>query len=243
MALQLNTISWGDGPRRALLLHGITSNAAAWWRLGPDIASVGYTVVAADLRGHGSSPRGDAYHVSDYAGDVLVLGSWDLVIGHSMGGAVATVAQAMDGSWSRRLVLVDPVVVIPDAEQAIGWLAEDFESPPDAGALARANPAWATQDATTKADALRQTRVEVVHKTFTINDPWDQRELFSRLGVPTLVIGADPEQGALVPPELGLELAAYRLVEFTQVMGSHSMHRDAYEELWQVLLPWVTWEV
>jgi hypothetical protein len=57
------------------------------------------------------------------------------------------------------------------------------------------------------------------------------------------VIGADPEQGTLVPPELGLELAAYRLVEFTQVMGSHSMHRDAYEELWQVLLPWVTWEV
>ena len=59
----------------------------------------------------------------------------------------------------------------------------------------------------------------------------------------TTVAGADPELGALVPPELGSELAAHHLVEFTQVMGSHSMHRDAYEELWQVLLPWVTSEV
>jgi pimeloyl-ACP methyl ester carboxylesterase len=243
MPLPLNTISWGDGLKRALLLHGITSNAAGWWRLGPDIAAQGYTVVAADLRGHGSSPRREAYHVSDYAEDVLALGTWDLVIGHSVGGAIATAAQATEGSWSRRLVLEDPVVVIPDAEKAIAWLASDFEGPPDADALLRANPAWAAEDAATKAEALRQTSVEVVQKTFRVNDPWDQRELFARLEVPTLVIGADPELGALVPPQLGSELAAHPLVEFTQIMGSHSMHRDAYDDLWRTLLPWVTSDV
>lgn len=240
MPLPLNTVSWGEGSRRALLLHGITSNAAGWWRLGPDVAAQGYAVVAADLRGHGLSPPGDSYHVADYAADVLALGSWDLVIGHSMGGAIATVAQAQDSSWSRRLVLEDPLVVIPDAHKAIAWLAADFEEPPDADALARANPAWAAEDAATKANALRQTSVEVVRQTFITNDPWDQRELFARLGVPTLVIGADPGAGALVPPDLGWELGSNPLVEFARVNGSHSMHRDAYDDLWSVLLPWVT---
>jgi len=53
------TISWGspnDPP--LLLVHGVTSNAAIWWRIGPALAAAGRRVIAVDMPGHGRSARG-----------------------------------------------------------------------------------------------------------------------------------------------------------------------------------------
>ena len=57
----LSTTVWGEGPHRALLLHGLTSAGSTWWRLAEDLAKIGYAVVAPDLRGHGTSPAGDDF--------------------------------------------------------------------------------------------------------------------------------------------------------------------------------------
>ena len=59
----LATTVWGNGPRRAMLLHGLTSAATTWWRVGPALAALGFTVVAPDLRGHGKSPAGDSLSI------------------------------------------------------------------------------------------------------------------------------------------------------------------------------------
>ncbi len=49
-----SALTWGDPAARPLLLiHGVTSSAAAWWRLGPAFAASGRRVVAVDLPGHG----------------------------------------------------------------------------------------------------------------------------------------------------------------------------------------------
>jgi pimeloyl-ACP methyl ester carboxylesterase len=47
---------WGAGPRRALLLHGLGSSGASWWRIAEALAEREFQVCAPDLRGpgHGS---------------------------------------------------------------------------------------------------------------------------------------------------------------------------------------------
>jgi len=233
MPLALNTITWGDGPRSILLLHGITSNAAGWWRLGPALAEVGFTAVAADLRGHGDSPKSDDHRLDAYVEDVMALGdSWDVVLGHSVGGAVATVASASDQSWTGKLILEDPAIVIPDLGAAIAWLVADFDGEITAERIAGKSPEWPREDAETKAKALLACGPEVVELAFAQNDPWDVREQVAALAVPTTIIGADPTGAPLIPTWFGHELATNPAVTFVQVMGSHSMHRDRWDDFW-----------
>ncbi|MBA2312787.1 MAG: alpha/beta fold hydrolase [Actinobacteria bacterium] len=116
--LELATLEWGKEGPRALLIHDSTSLARSWWRLGAEMARAGYRVTAPDLRGHGDSPPGDDYLLGSYATDVLALGSeWDVVVGHSLGGAIAAIAQRTDRSFAARLVLEDPVLSLPDPER------------------------------------------------------------------------------------------------------------------------------
>ena len=55
--------------------------------------------------------------------------------------------------------------------------------------------------------------------------------------MPTLLIGADPEFGAFIPPLLGEAAAGTNpLIEFVTIRGgSHSMHRDEYDRYWSVV--------
>jgi pimeloyl-ACP methyl ester carboxylesterase len=79
-----------------VLLHGLGATRHVWQpMLGHAFARWRDAWVAPDLRGHGASPRAEAYALDDHAADVARLvqatGRWGeiVVIGHSMGGAVA----------------------------------------------------------------------------------------------------------------------------------------------------------
>jgi pimeloyl-ACP methyl ester carboxylesterase len=92
-----------------VLVHGITECRRSW---DPLIASLAaeYRVVAIDLRGHGESERRAPYDVTTMAVDlravVDAVGVADpLVVGHSLGGAVATLYAA--GNPVRGVVNVD----------------------------------------------------------------------------------------------------------------------------------------
>jgi pimeloyl-ACP methyl ester carboxylesterase len=84
----------------AILLHGVMDAAATWDMVAPTLADAGFRVLAPDMRGFGDGPRvpsGAYYHFPDYAFDVADIveatvppGSPLLLIGHSMGGTVAT---------------------------------------------------------------------------------------------------------------------------------------------------------
>jgi pimeloyl-ACP methyl ester carboxylesterase len=86
--------------RAALLLHGFMDAGASWELVAPTLCAAGYRVLAPDLRGFGEGPRvpaGAYYHFPDYVLDtaeiVRVLLGEDAplhVVGHSMGGTVAT---------------------------------------------------------------------------------------------------------------------------------------------------------
>ena len=81
----------GDGPP-LVLLHGITENRRAW---DPIPLNDHYRVVRVDLRGHGASPGEDPYDLPTLARDVHAVVEKEateppIVVGHSMGAAIAT---------------------------------------------------------------------------------------------------------------------------------------------------------
>ena len=233
--LHLATLGWGKGGRRALLIHGITSSARGWWRLGAEMARAGYEVMAPDLRGHGDSPAGADYKLDSYASDVLALGSdWDVVLGHSLGGAIALVAQSTDQHFARRMVLEDPLLRLTDPEGFIADYTRPFEDP-SAAAVLDQNPRWHPQDARVKEESLRASSPEVVRRTTLQNQLLDLTPAASSLEVPALLIAADPALDALVGPELGEEIAsANHLITFETLEGAgHSLHRDSYRDFWR----------
>ena len=83
-----------------VLIHGITQNRETW-RPVADALTTDHRVLLVDLRGHGESPLGDGYDPFNYGTDVVETMSAagitepPLVIGHSLGGVVATVVAGM----------------------------------------------------------------------------------------------------------------------------------------------------
>jgi pimeloyl-ACP methyl ester carboxylesterase len=100
------------GPRPIVLLHGLNSSHGCWIRVLPGLAATGRYVLAPDLPGFGGSdPVGEGYDVEAVADavaaalDALDLPAVDLV-GHSLGGLVATVLADRHPQRVARLVLV-----------------------------------------------------------------------------------------------------------------------------------------
>src|SRR5438309_75024 len=115
-------LSWGAERTElptALLLHGITSTALSWVRVGPALCER-YRVYALDMRGHGDSikPARGAYSLRHTADDAAAfIKALDLespvLIGHSWGGATAIVLASGAGSQEpspnfSHVILEDP---------------------------------------------------------------------------------------------------------------------------------------
>lgn len=83
----------GSSPsRRGLILHGILGSAKNWRSFARSLSAKApdWEWVLADLRGHGDSPSGTPPHtLQKCAEDLLALGPFDIVVGHSFGGKVA----------------------------------------------------------------------------------------------------------------------------------------------------------
>ncbi len=108
----------GTGPL-TMVIHGITESRASTRPLSEALA-VNRTVLAVDLRGHGESALADSYRMDEAATDIhetlLVAGFTDadrpLVIGHSLGGVVATAYGALFPT--RGVIDIDQVLTLGD---------------------------------------------------------------------------------------------------------------------------------
>jgi len=112
--LRLRYREWGDASSPpVVLLHGGSAHAHWWDFFAPAIADT-YRILALDLRGHGDSDHADppAYRTGDYTRDLaqfveaMALGRIDL-IGHSLGGMVATAYAGLAPQHLKSLVVVD----------------------------------------------------------------------------------------------------------------------------------------
>ncbi|MTV24923.1 alpha/beta hydrolase [Nitriliruptoraceae bacterium ZYF776] len=145
----------GSGPL-LVLLHGITEDRRSFDPLTDDLAR-DHTVLRVDLRGHGRSPEADTYDLASMAGDVAALveqvgdGRVPLVVGHSMGGTVATayaaafptrgvvdVDQSLDLAGLQAQVReLEPLLRSPEHHLAIGAVFEALRGPLPADEVTR----------------------------------------------------------------------------------------------------------
>jgi pimeloyl-ACP methyl ester carboxylesterase len=214
--IPFSSIEWGQPPDRPLvLIHGVTSSARIWWRVGPALAATGRRVIAVDLPGHGLTGHWLGHHrFADNAADVAAwihaagLAEPALqVVGHSWG---ALTAAALPGSGIRpaTLVLLDPPAV---AHAVISQMANDPSEHPHGDLaqtidrLRRANPAWPDGDVEAKAEALIQLDVDAARAVLLDNGDWDGGLAAladpARSGIPTWLIRADPAAGGYIPDD------------------------------------------
>ncbi len=104
-----------------LMLHGGGQTRHSWRKAGPMLAGAGWQTYALDARGHGESywaADGD-YSFEGFVDDLLAvvdqLGEKPVIIGASLGGITAMLAEGERGEVAKALVLVD---IAPRVEPA-----------------------------------------------------------------------------------------------------------------------------
>jgi N-formylmaleamate deformylase len=248
-------LSWGaertDLPAM-VLLHGITSSALSWVRVGPSLADR-YRVYAFDMRGHGDSikpPRG-AYSLRHTADDALAfiaaLGlERPALMGHSWGGATAIVLASGAGTQApvpalSHVILEDPAhnfgrgdpeVRAMNYTRDIGRPAEELR--PE---IAASNPGWTEADIEGKIDAMQKVTREAVIGVFDeAGQAGNLLPLLANIAAPTLLIRADPALGALFN-DTDWALAKQYLPAHSRAVqidgATHNIHRSKFEAFMQ----------
>lgn len=127
----------GQGPP-LVLLHGITEDRTSWDPFVGTLANR-FTLVRVDFRGHGKSDPVEQATLDDLVSDVkAVIDFLDLgipaVLGHSLGGVVATWMAAQQ--YARRVVCVDQRISVRSFQKILSESRERFFSDEFPDALA-----------------------------------------------------------------------------------------------------------
>jgi pimeloyl-ACP methyl ester carboxylesterase len=194
-----------------IALHGHPGTASVWDETAREIGDVGgYRFLALTQRGYGLSDRTGPYCFETFAADVLAFADARelerfVLVGHSMGGTVASLVAAQSSTRLLGLVLVDSVapresvrLPAPARPSSAESLPYDWELVPAIlGQLATPEPRW-----------------------------WSS---LARITVPTLVIagGSTSHVPQAVLADAAALIPQARLV--TLEGAGHSPHRDAPE--------------
>jgi pimeloyl-ACP methyl ester carboxylesterase len=201
-----------------------------WWQIGRALVAAGYPSAAPDLRGHGESPRSDRYTLDGYARDVVSShsGPWDLVIGHSLGGATAVRAATLDPGFASRYLLIDPAIDLDAATVATlrSELVAEAEHPPSVAQLIADHPAWHREDAERKHAAIRATTPFVMAATFDDNPEWQLGAELSDISTRVHILGADLDP-LYTSNDFERHVRPGSILTFEIVSDTgHSIHRD-----------------
>jgi pimeloyl-ACP methyl ester carboxylesterase len=236
--VQLAVHASGSGPRTAILIHGIMSDHRAWHRVSAELQAKGFRVLAVDLAGHGASPRSHRYTPRGWADDVvetvtpLLSGPPDLVMGHSLGGLVATLAA--DRLAPRAAIYVDPAFAFPRGIRGMLFkLAFAIAPRPRRSALVRWNPRWSAEDVEIELATLRD---------------WDKRTILGfadsrpivpplRLVAPSLVVLA--EKSLLITDVAAATLRRLGMTVETVAGAGHTVFRDDHARFMRVIEEWL----
>jgi pimeloyl-ACP methyl ester carboxylesterase len=198
--MQLPSRTWGDpaSARRVLLVHGLNGSSETWQRFALRLVDDGWHVTAVDLRGHASAPAPDGYTLAAYAAD-LPRRDWNLVVGHSLGGASSLLAASTPG-FAQRLVLLDPVLEIDAADRDAIVADQLAELELTVESLTAAKPHWHPDDIASKVDAARRSSIATARGSFDDNPDWNLIAEASTASVPTLITTPTGTSSRRPPP-------------------------------------------
>lgn len=215
----------GQGPT-VILIHGLAASIYSWRKTILPVAQAGYRVIAYDNRGFGFSDKPSrGYSNRDYV--ELLVGLLDslqihdaVLVGHSMGGAVAAETALDHPERVRGLVLVDAAglgVRWPFLLRVARWplVSAVFERFRGRGMTARilkslyADPTRVTEE---DVDQYYAPVVEpgFAHSLRAVLESYRFDALRGRLeevGVPTLVMWGALDR--VIPPSLGQDMVAH----------------------------------
>lgn len=234
----------------ALLVHGVTGWHRTWWRVGPALAAAGLHVVAVDQRGHGRSPRiSGTVTVRDLATDleaavVELGGRVDLLVGHSLGGAVAAELAFLHPERVGRLVLEDPPGISRAGDEA--WLTrqaaelEAAHADPDAevGRALVTNPRWEHEDARQDVEGKALADGSGILDSFRAGIGVRVLDLLHRLEVPTLLLLADPQRSVFPPTARDSLRPGPGGLETISFDAGHTIHRDRFDDYVAAIVGW-----
>lgn len=247
----------GDGPP-LLALHGWLDNAGSFVRLAPLLPQRSWRMV--DMPGHGLSfhrSQGAWYHFIDNVSDLLALvDSWgweefDLV-GHSMGGGVATLLAAAAPQRVRTLTLIEAIG--PLARQDDSEVVNDMQK----GMADRLRAASKQTRVHSNRESMRVARSQAMgglslratddllerglkqvdggytwssDPRLTLHTPLRAAEaqilaLLRAITCPKLLILADPATSYLDGPLAQARIEALQPIEVLRLPGTHHLHLE-----------------
>ena len=250
--------TWGDESLPKLLaLHGWLDNAASFDALAPLLCGH-FHIVAIDFPGHGRSdwrPPGAWYHYVDDLSEALAatdaLG-WNRfgLLGHSLGGAVASMLAGACPQRIERLLLIEALGPLTQtAEQTLGTLQRAFA---ERGAAADKSPRlFADLDEAVAArmranDLSREAARMLVERGIKpvaggltwSTDPrllltspvrYTEEQVLAVLrGIraPTGLILAEPEQPYMPREPMNWRIAQVDGIEVVRMAGTHHLHLE-----------------
>jgi pimeloyl-ACP methyl ester carboxylesterase len=249
VALQHWPAAAGRARGRLVLIHGLSSIADSWWRMGPALAQDGWDVTAVDQAGHGGRPLPGEASEETLAAAIraVVPDGPDVLVGHSLGAFTALALLARDRGWARIAILEEPASLLESdtcLALADGIVADVAAVRANRGPVVdrvrREHPEWAEEDVHWAVEGIAQM------------EPAPFARRLRRLGVdarlrvrlPDRVLAAAPGAYVLAGlgerrfmdggsalrevdrAELARRLPAGRVVT---IEGGHCLHRDAPE--------------
>lgn len=204
----------GEGRPSLLLLHGAGCGSVHFAELLGLLAGQ-CRAVAIDLPGHGRSPAPEPFplpaelldHYADLALEAAVklgLGR-PIVVGHSMGGAVALRMALRHGEHLDGLVLMATAARLKVADAVFAAIRRAFDGLPQMMAAVGYSPATPPDRARALAAQQLQAPQEVVLADFMACHRFDERDALARITHRAAVISAADDR--LTPPKLQAHLA------------------------------------
>ncbi len=251
----LSVLEWegGDPTRQALLVHGLSSNAATWTGVGESLSAAGARVIAVDQRSHGRSEvTENGYDFDTYTADLLAvviatgLGK-PLVVGQSWGGNVVFEfalrhpercrgAVGIDGgairladrypTWDRAAAeLAPPRFSGVTAEQLRTRLRQMRPDWPDSGIEGALANFRVLEDGTVTPNLPFDKHMRILESLYH-HDP---RHAAEHATVPMLLVAATEPDGIDWPTEVIV------------VEGDHDLHAQQPKRIADLMLDWAGW--
>ena len=238
------TRTGGDKPP-VVLAHGFSDDGLCWTPVAKQLEA-DYDLIMIDARGHGRSDGpeqgyGSIEQATDLAGLIKGLQlERPAILGHSMGAATALALAGLYPTLPSAILLEDPPPwwMPPDPAAEGGprrnfgnWIVELKRKTREEmiAACREQSPTWPEAELGPWADAKLRLSFNVLNRAQSQSLDWP--ETVKQITCPTLLITADTELGAIVPPEGKAALQAIlphaRVVNIPK--AGHSIRREQFE--------------